>query len=594
MKYPKCSSVQTLESSRFRLQFLPAFAMALACVLFGTTSADAASHRVAERLLVKSKSQASELSVQGTLAAHGAAELGQLSRTGVRVLRVPEARLEKVLDALRRHPDFEFAEPDAVLAPDAAPNDSYYPSEWHLPKIGAPSAWDVTTGSSSVIIAVLDTGVDGTHPDLSAKMLPGWNMYDNNSDTRDVYGHGTAVAGTAAAASNNGTGVASVAWGCKILPIRISDLNGYATYSTIANGLTYAADHGARVANVSYGASDSSAVASAAQYFQSRGGVVAMAAGNQSTFISAADNPYVLTVSATDANDALASFSNTGNFIDLAAPGVNIYTTTRGGGYGTWWGTSFSSPIVAGAAALVISANPSLSGAQVQDILKQTADDRGTTGWDTSYGHGRVNAGKAVHAAIGNPGTDTVAPTAAITSPSAGSVLSGTLAIHVTASDNVGVTRVELYLNGNLAGTSSTASTDFTWNTAGYADGTYGLQARAYDAAGNAGTSPTVTVTVRNTIPAPDTVAPGVQITSPANGDYVGRNVNVSVQAADNVGVSRVDLYIDGRYFASSGSAAAVFSWNTRRVSRGSHTLQAVAYDAAGNYGLSTIVTVYR
>src|SRR5438445_434046 len=152
-------------------------------------------------------------------------------------------------------------------------------------------------------------------------MLPGWNVYDNNSDTSDVYGHGTSVAGVAAATSNNGAGVASVAWGCKLLPVRISDLNGYATYSTIASGLTYAADHGARVANVSFRASDSSTVASAAQYFQSKGGVVAMAAGNESTFVSSADNPYVLTVSATDSNDALTSWSNTGNNIDLAAPG---------------------------------------------------------------------------------------------------------------------------------------------------------------------------------------------------------------------------------------------------------------------------------
>src|SRR5207249_3841082 len=141
------------------------------------------------------------------------------------------------------------------------------------------------------------------------------------------------------AASDTGAGGASVASGCTILPSRISALNAYATYSTVASGLTYAADHGARVANVSFRASDSSTVASAAQYFQSKGGVVAMAAGNESTFVSSADNPYLLTVSATDSNDAMASFSNTGNNVDLAAPGVNIYTTTRGGAYGLATGT---------------------------------------------------------------------------------------------------------------------------------------------------------------------------------------------------------------------------------------------------------------
>ena len=472
------------------------FAVALVSSLLGAPLAIAAPGRAADRLLVKPKGDLSEAAVQSLFAEQGVAELKALHPLGVRVLQVHPDRLAKVLHRLSHHSDIEFAEPDEILAPDAVPNDSYYSSEWHLPKIGAPSAWDLTTGSTGVIIAILDTGVDGTHPELAAKMLPGWNVYDNNDNTSDVYGHGTAVAGAAAAASNNGSGVASVAWGCKILPVRISDLNGYATYSTIASGLTYAADHGARVANVSFRASDSSTVASAAQYFQSKGGVVAMAAGNESTFVSSADNPYLLTVSATDSNDAMASFSNTGNNIDLAAPGVNIYTTTRGGAYGLATGTSFSAPIVAGAAALVISANPALSAAQVQDILKQNADDLGAAGWDTSYGSGRLNVYKAVRAALGSSGTDTTAPV--------------------------------------------------------------------------------------------------VTISSPANGTTVGRNVQVHVQAGDEVGVSRVDLFIDGRYYTSSASATPVFGWNTRRAVRGAHTLQAYGYDGAGNVGASAVVTVYK
>src|SRR5207244_2289774 len=120
---------------------------------------------------------------------------------------------------------------------------------------------------------------------------------DNNSDTHDVYGHGTAVAGTAAACSNNGVGVASIAWGCKIMPIRISDPQGYATDSTIASALTWAADHGARVANISFGSIGMfSAVSTAAQYFQSRGGVVTTSAGNAAEVLTYADNPYMLTV----------------------------------------------------------------------------------------------------------------------------------------------------------------------------------------------------------------------------------------------------------------------------------------------------------
>src|SRR5207237_3933002 len=135
---------------------------------------------------------------------------------------------------------------------------------------------------------------------------------------------------------------------------------------------------------------DSATVQSAAQYVQSKSGVVAISAGNDCTFDSAADNPYVLKVSATDSNDAIASFSTTGNGVDLAAPGVSVLTTSVGGKYNNWSGTSFSAPVVAGVAALVFSANSTLTGAQVVDILHKTADDLGAAGFDTQYGYGRV------------------------------------------------------------------------------------------------------------------------------------------------------------------------------------------------------------
>src|SRR5438093_6643264 len=161
------------------------------------------------------------------------------------------------------------------------------------------------------------------------------------------------------------------------------------------NGLIWAADRGARVANMSYQVSDSLTVKSAAQYFQSKGGVVTIAAGNDASFDPTSDNPYVLTVGATNSTDTLAGFSTTGNQLGLTAPGISIQTTNRGSGYATWSGTSFSAPIAAGVAALVISANPSLAAAQVQNVIKQSADDLGSAGWDSSYGWGRVNAARA-------------------------------------------------------------------------------------------------------------------------------------------------------------------------------------------------------
>ena len=319
--------------------------------------------------------------------------------------------------------------------------------------------------------------------------------------------------------SNNGMGVTSLAWPCLIMPVRISDATGSAYDSTAAQALTWAADHNARVANISYALSQSSAVTSAAQYFQSKGGVVTVAAGNFSTFVTASDNLYVLTISATDNNDFVCSFSNTGNNIDLAAPGINIPTTVRGGSYGISSGTSLSAPVVAGVAALVVSANPSLTGAQVQDILKKSADDLGAPGWDASYGWGRVNAYKAVLAASGGttPPNDTTLPTATITAPTDSSTVSGTIFVIVAASDNVGVTKVEFYLDGVLMGSSTSASVSFSWDTGTKANGSHSLQAKAYDAAGNIGTSSPVSVTVQNG----DTTTPTDFVAVPADGSTI-------------------------------------------------------------------------
>ncbi len=547
--------------------------------------------RVPERILVQPKDAAPEAALQAVFAGHGARQAGAIHQINVRILHVPEARLGRVLESLKHNPLIEFAEPDYLFAQAAVPSDTYYSLEWHLPKIAAPAAWDTTVGSSNVVIAVLDSGVDGTHPDLAAQLVAGWNFYDNNADTSDVNGHGTGVAGTAAALSNNGQGVASVAWVCKLMPIRVSDASGYASASAIASGLTWAADHGARVANLSFdNVSTVSSLSTAAQYFQSKGGVVVSAAGNDGLFDATADNPLFLKVSATDSTDTLASWSNTGNNVDVAAPGVTIATTMSGGGYGYGTGTSFSSPIVAGVAALVLSVNPNLTPGQVTAIIETTADDLGPVGWDPQYGYGRVNASRAVQAALSAGATDTTPPTAAILSPVSGIVVSNLVTINVSGTDNVGITRVECYLNGACVGTNSVAPATFTWDTTGYTNGSYSLQARAYDAAGNMGVSAMDTVTVQNA--APDTTPPTVQITAPTTGSSVVGAVSVNINGSDNVGVTRIEWYLDGALVGSSATAPASFSWNTTNSANGSHTLQAKAYDAAGNSSASATVTV--
>ena len=544
------------------------------------------------RILVQFRPETTKSRGRRLIAQAGAIDTGEIPGIGVHIVELPTgADEEAFVHAFKLQSEVDSAELDRIVAPaDVIPNDPWYAGwQWHLPKISAPTAWSTTTGSSTIVIAVLDTGVDGSHADLMNKLVNGWNIYNNNSDTSDVNGHGTNVAGVVGAQSNNGTGVAGVCWAARIMPVRISDTTGSATYSTMASGLTWAADHGARVANISYMASDSSTVRSAAQYFQNHGGVVTSSAGNYSAFNSSPDNPYILTVSAMDINDLFSSFSNYGNNIDLVAP-EGGYTTARGNSYMYAGGTSFSSPVVAGVAGLALSVNPSLTGAQVQDILKQSADDFGTSGWDVYFGWGRVNAARAVAAAGSGGGGDTLPPTVSFTYPSNGASVSGSINVQVAASDNVGVASVSLKVDGVLLGSDNTAPFAFTWNTPGVSDGVHSLTATALDAAGNVANA-SLSVTVNN---AGDTTAPTVAISSPANGATVSGNVSVSINAADNVGVVKVELYVDGQLKATSTSAPYGTKWNARRETAGSHTLQSKAYDSAGNVGLSQFVTVYK
>ena len=574
-------------------------ALLVASLPFKTVRAEKTNNRtdrvndfVTGRVLVKFHSNIGRDHARNIIAALGARDADEIPNIGVHILDLPYQASERAfVERFQSQPEVEFAELDRIVAPaDMTPNDPWYANwEWHLKKIQAPTAWPTTTGSNNIIIAILDTGVDGTHEDLISKMVPGWNTYNNNSNSTDVAGHGTAVAGTAAASSNNAIGVASVCWACPIMPIRVSDTSGNATYSAIASGLNWAGDHGARVANISYIVSDSSTVTTAAKYFQGKGGVVTSSAGNYSTFSSAADNPWILTVSATDQFDVIYSYSNTGNNIDLAAPGES-FSTKKSGGYVSVGGTSYSAPIVAGVAALVISANPSLTATQVQNILKQSADDLGPAGWDPSYGYGRVNAARAVSMAGGGT-TDTTPPSVSITSPAAGATVFGSVSVQVSASDNVGVSAVSLSVDGMLAVVDTASPYTFQWDTTLVSNGLHTLTATGADAAGNT-SSVSVSVNVNNSVV--DLIPPSVVITSPSNGSSVSVNVSVYVNASDNVGVTRVDLYVDGTLTSTSTSAPFTTKWNSRKAAAGTHSLQSKAYDGAGNSSMSQIVSVVK
>ena len=500
---------------------------------------------------------------------------------------MPPQAIDNVEKALANRKDVKFVERNRRIPSALSPNDPSFGSQWHLAKIAAPEAWDVTQGSHAVVIAIVDSGVDPAHPELASKLLPGYNFVDNNTNTADVYGHGTWVAGVAGAIGNNGVGVAGLAWQNRILPVRVTDSAGIAYLSAIANGMTWAADHGAKVVNISFGGvAGSPSVTSAAQYVISKGGIVVASAGNCGCFDATAENPYILSVAATDQSDARWASSSQGNYVDLSAPGVGILTTAMGGGYATVQGTSFASPIVVGVLALMGSANAQLSPTDLKNLLLANTDDRGAAGWDSSYGFGRVNAYRAVAAAAASvPPPDTTAPTVAIGSPASGASVSGSITVAVTASDNTSVSAVDLFVSGNYFASDTAAPYSFLLDTTKLPNGANSIQARAIDPAGNAGTSATVSVNVSNIA---DTVAPVVAITGIAqSGGGNRKQVTVSVSATDDVEVSRVELYVDGKLIATKTAPPFSFAVSLRQYSAGVHPVQAKGYDAADNVGTS-------
>lgn len=546
------------------------------------------------RLLVAPRAGLSAVEFDKALLPQRGRKQAFIQRLNAHVVALPaDADEVTVMNALRKSRKFKYVELDVAVAHAGSVTDPAFGSSWALPKIGATSAWDQGTGAG-VTVAILDTGVDGTHPDLAANMVAGWNVYDNTADTADVHGHGTTVAGTVAAVANNAAGSAGVAYGAKIMPIRISAPDGYAYWSTVANGIYWAADHGAKVVNISFnGISGSSTVQSAADYLRSKGGVVIVAAGNSGGREEIAAHNSLMTVSATDSSDARAGFSSYGAYVDIAAPGVGIYTTTRGGGYGNASGTSFASPVVAATAALMLSANKTLPPSEVDRILKSTALDLGTAGVDEYYGSGRVNAAAAVNAAKALGGSDTQAPSVAITAPTGGRV-TAVVPIDMNYSDNVGVVRTELYANGTKLISDTAMPYAFAWDTSTVADGNYTLTVRAFDAAGNQTTSAPVSVTVAN-----DTVAPVISSFNLTDGMKMANPQVISATATDNQSVAKMSLTINGKEVAVAYGSSISYSLSSSRTS-GSRKTQSTSYsisvratDKAGNT-TSKSATIYK
>jgi subtilisin family serine protease len=534
------------------------------------------------RLLVGFNQTVTDNAADQIVRGHKGKSHAKIGASQVHVVQLVDGADEQAaLNELKNQPGVDFVEFDEIVDPTTTPNDPLYASgQSYYPQINAPAGWSIGTGSSSVIIAIIDTGVNVNHPDLAAKIVQPHSVLTGTSDVTDNYGHGTMTAGTAAAISNNGTGVAGTCWQCLIMPIKVSD--GSATYSDLANGLDWARTHGARVANISFEISTSGTIASIAQSFAAAGGVTTVSAGNESLFVANADNPYELTVGAIDSGNNLYSWSNYGNIVDVVAPGC-VYTTTAAGSYGSGCGTSFSAPLTAGLAGLMISKNPSLTAAQVMSMVRQTATDLGAPGWDTTFGAGDINVGAAM-AAAGSPSGDTVPPTVSIVSPANGTSVSGIVTAQAAATDNVGVASVTLTVDGASLCTATAAPYSCSWNTGTAVNGGHTVSATARDAAGNSAVANS-SVTVNNTVP---TAPPVVTLSNPTNGSTVSGNVMMQASATDSAGVSSMSIAVDGSTMCSTAGGAISCSWSSASSANGSHTLVASALDPMGNLGTTT------
>ncbi len=385
------------------------------------------------QVLVKFKPALREPLLEATSKAYGLEMLDRIPVLEVYKFRIPESlTVEDMVQALRQNPDVEYAEPNYAAHIAATPNDEYFKVQYALSNTGqqigsagpsgtagddirAPAAWEETKGLAEVTVAVVDTGVDLLHPDLRAKIKSaGRDFVNDDNDATDDNGHGTMVAGIAAADTNNGLGTAGVAWNCKVLPVKVIDAEGSGFYDEIVSGIRWAVDNGASVINLSVGGEDAADVLrDAVKYAHDKGVVVCAAAGNDGSFVlyPAAYDAFVLAVAATDYNDAHASFSNPGPEVDVAAPGVRIacpvptwFWAANGGTssdapYAFADGTSMSSPHAAGLAALITGLKPSLSADNVMDIIRYSADDvnsRSLRGPDDDIGYGRINMSRAL------------------------------------------------------------------------------------------------------------------------------------------------------------------------------------------------------
>ncbi|NOG53692.1 MAG: S8 family serine peptidase [Planctomycetes bacterium] len=302
--------------------------------------------------------------------------------------------------------DYQYAEPDWLCFPvETIPNDGGYWQQWHHFQVRSSLAWDITTGDSNVIIAIVDGGVALDQPDLADALVPGYNAQDriaqaDGGDVSDVDGHGTFVAGIAGAIGNNGTHVVGMGWHFSIMPVRYYNGGGGGYLSNLLNGCHWAVEHGARCINVSQTGVENASVQTTGDYVRSQGGLLCWAAGNDARDLFWFDWADVTIVGASDQNDDRPGWSAYGKAVDVFAPGTDILSTGIEGGLAMGSGTSASTPVVSGIAGLIWSAHPLLPPWRVEKLLFDGCIDLGDPGDDPEWGHGRLDSFLAVSGSL--------------------------------------------------------------------------------------------------------------------------------------------------------------------------------------------------
>lgn len=361
------------------------------------------------------------------------------------IVEVDAIHANELMADLSADPRVASFTPDYSLEIAAEPDDPAFRdgSQWALGKVGADIAWEFSQGQA-ITVAIVDSGIDGTHPDLAGQLVEGYDFYSESTDTSDPCGHGTHVAGIVAAAANNGIGIAGLAHQAKLMPVKVISDACTGTYSRLILGILYAVDNGARVIVITSGATyEHVGLRDAIQYARDHNVIVVAAAGNRGTDVPFYPGSYeeAFTVAGTNNDDGRYVSSTYGTQIDVSAPATTIYSTyykpDTGSTYAYMTGTSMAAPHVGALAALILAVDPTIALEDLEMVLRQTADDLGESGWDQHFGWGRINAWRAL----------------AAVSPAAGNVKLGNTRIPVMAA----------FAGENITATSEAAGVKLAW-----------------------------------------------------------------------------------------------------------------------------------